>query len=81
MKPKLTEAELQDVIIARLAAEPACAAITQVYVRPTGLKPPQETWAHSLVSRQVNAPRHANETHVLLKVIAALRAEYDLAPD
>jgi hypothetical protein len=78
LKPKLTEQELQDLIMQRLATEPECAAITQVYVRPTGLKPPQETWEHSLVSRRVNAPRRANETHALLKVIKALRGEYDL---
>jgi hypothetical protein len=81
MRKKLTEAELQAVIMERLAKEPECAAITQIYVRATGLKPPEETWMHSLVSRHVNAPRRAKETDAMLKVIAALRAEFDLIPD
>jgi hypothetical protein len=81
MRPKLTEDELQTFIMERLTKQAECAAITQVYVRPTGLKPPQKTWGHSLVSRHVNAPRSAKETDAMLKVIAALRSEYDLIPD
>jgi hypothetical protein len=78
MRTKLTEAELQAVIMERLTKEAECAAITQIYVRPIGLKPPEETWMHSLVSRHVNAPRRAKEADAMLKVIAALRLEYDL---
>jgi hypothetical protein len=81
MRKKLTEDELQALIMERLAKQPECASITQVYVRPTGLEPPEETWVHSLVSRHLNAQRRAQETDAMLEVIASLRAEYDLLPD
>ena len=81
MRKKLTEDQLQAVIMERLTAQPECAAITQVYVRPTGLQPPKETWGHSLVSRHLNSQRSDKEVDSMLKVIAALRAEYDLIPD
>jgi hypothetical protein len=79
--PKLTEQELQNVIMARLAKEPECVAITQVYVRSTGLQPPEENLGAlpSLSAPQRAPTRERNDA--LLKVINALRAQYDLIPD
>jgi hypothetical protein len=45
-KTKLTEQDLQDVIMERLAKERECNAITQVYVSLTGHPPPEEAWVH-----------------------------------
>jgi hypothetical protein len=62
----------------RLASEPDCAAITAVYVRPTGFQPPAETWKHIMVSRRATVPKTNRETAAMLKVLNAMRNEYDL---
>ena len=80
-RKKLKESELQAVIMERLLQHPECEAITQVYVKPTGLQPPAETWTHTLISRRANAHRSNKETAAMHAVLNELRAEFDILPD
>ena len=57
-------APLEDPVMMMMVM-PDCAGIIQVYVRATGLEPPEETWTNTLVSRRPNAPRSAKETAVM----------------
>ena len=81
MKKKLKAAELEILIMKRLNDFPECAGITQVYVRETGLEPPEDTWGHTLVVRGPNAPRSDNEAVALHQVLLEMRHEFDLLPD
>ncbi len=80
-KKKLKAAELEAAIMERLGQYPECAGIIQVYIRATGRDPPEETWAHTLVSRRPNMPRSPKETNVMHKVLNGMRKEFDLQPD
>jgi hypothetical protein len=79
-RTKLNAAELEAAIMKRLAEHPECAGITQVYVKATGLEPPQETWTHTLVSRRPTVHRTAQETAAMHAVLNGMRKEFDLLP-
>ena len=80
-RTKLRAAELEAAIMKRLQEQSDCAGIIQVYVRPTGREPPEESWVHTLVSRRQNFPRTAKETSALHTVLNDMRGEFDLVPD
>ena len=80
-RKKLRAAELEAVIMQRLSKHPDCAGITHVYVKATGLEPPQETWTHNMVSRRPTVPRTPTETTAMLAELRVLRKEFDLLPD
>ena len=80
-KTKLKAADLEAAIIKRLAKEPECAGIIHVYIKATGLKPPEDTWTHTLISRRTTAIRTALETKALHQVLNEMRKEFDLIPD
>ena len=80
-KKKLTADELEALIMKRLDEHEECAGIVQVYVRATGRDPPEETWAHTLVSRRPTVPRTTLETTTMHAVLNELRKEFDLLPD
>jgi len=81
VRTKLKAAELEAVITKRLGEHPDCAGIVQVYVKPTGLEPPEETWTHTLVSRRPTVPRTQPETTAMHAVLSKMRREFDLLPD
>jgi hypothetical protein len=76
VRTKVKAAQLEAAIMERLADNPDCAGIVQVYVKATGDEPPEETWTHTLVSRRT--PR---ETAAMLAVLNDMRNEFDLLPD
>ena len=78
-RTKLKAAELEAVII--LSEHPDCAGISYVYVKATGLEPPDETWKHIMVSRRPATPRTLQETKAMLAVLGTMRREFDLLPD
>jgi hypothetical protein len=81
LRTKLRAAQLEAAIMERLSNQPDCAGIIQVYVRATGLEPPEETWTDTLVSRRPNVPRSAKETAAMHAVLNEMRKEFDLLPD
>ena len=80
-RKKLKENELQAAIMERLLQHPECEAITQVYVKPTGLQLPEETWTHTLISRRATAPLSNKEKAAMHAALNELRAEFDILPD
>ena len=80
-RKKLKAAELEAAIIKRLAEKLDCGGIIQVYVKSTGRQPPEDTWAHTLISRRPNFPRTAKETTAMQDVLNELRKESDLISD
>jgi hypothetical protein len=80
-RTKLKSAELEAAIMQRLNSDPACAGITQVYVRATGHQPPEETWVHTFVSRKPTVPRTPAETRARHGVLNNMRKEFDLISD
>jgi hypothetical protein len=78
---KLKAAELEAEIMKRLATKPECEGVTQVYIKATGKEPPEDTWAHTLISRRTNIPKAAMETRVMHDVLNEMRKEFDLIPD
>jgi hypothetical protein len=80
-KTKLKAADLEAAIMERLAANPECAGITYVYVKPTGEEPPEDTWIHTLISRRPNAARSGAEAKALHDTLNQMRKEFDLIPD
>jgi hypothetical protein len=81
VRTKLKAAQLEAVIMERLGGKPDCAGIIQVYVRATGVEPPEETWTHTLVSRSPTIHRSAKETAAMHAVLNEMRKEFDLLPD
>ena len=81
MKKELKAADLEAVILARLAEEPECAGIIHVYIKPTGLQPPEDTWTHTLISRRTTTLRTPIETKTLHDVLNEMRKKFDLIPD
>ena len=80
-RTKLKAAELEAVILKRLSEHPDCAGISYVYVKATGLEPPDETWKHIMVSRRPTIPRKLQETKAMLAILDTMRREFDLLPD
>ena len=80
-KTQLKAAELEAAILKRLSEHPDCAGISYVYVKATGLEPPDETWKHIMVSRHPATPRTLQETKAMLAVLGTMRREFDLLPD
>ena len=80
-RKKLNADELEALIMKRLDEHEECAGIVQVYVRATGRDPPEETWAHTLVSCRLTVPRTTLETTTMHVVLNELRKEFDLLPD
>jgi hypothetical protein len=80
-RKKLKAAELESEIMKRLGTKPECEGVTQVYIKATGKEPPEDTWAHTLVSRRTNVPKTAMETRVMHDVLNEMRKEFDLIPD
>ena len=80
-RTKLKAAELEAAILKRLSEHPDCAGISYVYVKAPGLKPPEETWKHIMVSRHPATPRTLQETKAMLAVLDTMRREFDLLPD
>jgi hypothetical protein len=80
-RTKLKSAELEEAIMKRVAEQPECAGIVQVHVKATGREPPEETWAHTLISRRPNVLRTAKETSTLHAVLNEMRKEFDLLPN
>jgi hypothetical protein len=80
-KKLLRAADIEAAIMKKLAEHPECTGITYVYIKPTDRKPPDDTWTHSLISRQPMTPRTQNETLKLHDVLNQLRKEFDLLPD
>jgi hypothetical protein len=81
VRTKLKAAQLEAFIMERLGDKPDCAGIIQVYVRATGVEPPEETWTHTLVSRRPTIHRNAKETAAMHAVLNEMRKEFDLLPD
>ena len=81
VRKQLKEAGIQAVIMERLARNSECAAIVAVYIRSTGQQPPEETWAHTLVSRRPTVPKTPSETSALNTILNDMRKEFDLIPD
>ena len=80
-KTKLKASDLETAIMARLAKEPECAGIIHVYIKATGLQPPEDTWAHTLISRRTTVLRTPLETKALHDVLNEMRKKFDLIPD
>jgi hypothetical protein len=80
-KTKLKATDLEAAILARLAGEPECAGIIHVYIKATGLEPPEDTWTHALISRRTTVLRTAIETKLLHNVLNEMREKFDLIPD
>ena len=80
-KKKLKAAELEALIMKRLAEHPHCGGIIHVYVKATGHEPLEDSWMHIMVSRRPNAPRTPMETTSLHNVLNEMRKEFDLLPD
>jgi hypothetical protein len=80
-KRKLKAAELEAAILNRLREKHECESITHVYIKPTGKEPPEDTWAHTLISRRTDAPRTQAETRILHDLLNEMRKEIDLIPD
>jgi hypothetical protein len=80
-RTKLKAAQLEAAIMERLGDNPDCPGIIQVYVKATGLEPPEETWTHTLVSRRPTIHRNAKETAATHAVLNEMRKEFDLLPD
>ena len=55
-RKKLKAADLEALIMKRLAEHPHCGGIIQVYVKATGREPPEDTWMHIMVSRRRTPP-------------------------
>jgi hypothetical protein len=81
VRKKLKASLLEAAIMERLGVQPDCGGIIQVYVRATGLEPPEETWTHTLVSRRPTTHRSAKETAAMHTVLNEMRKEFDLLPD
>jgi hypothetical protein len=81
VRTKIKAAQLEAAIMERLADNPDCAGIVQVYVKATGDEPPEETWTHTLVSRRPTIHRTPRETAAMLAVLNDMRKEFDLLPD
>jgi hypothetical protein len=81
IRTKLKAAQLEAAIMGRLDDNPDCPGIIQVYVKATGLEPPEETWTHTLVSRRPSIHRSAKETAAMHAVLNEMRKEFDLLPD
>jgi hypothetical protein len=77
-KTKLKASDLETAIMAR---QPECAGIIQVYIKATGLQPPEDTWAHTLISRRTTVLRTPLETKALHDVLNEMRKKFDLIPD
>jgi hypothetical protein len=43
-KKLLKAADIEAAIMKKLAEHPECTGITYVYIKPTGRKPPDDTW-------------------------------------
>ena len=80
-KKKLKADELEALITKRLGEHEECAGIIQVYVKATGLEPPEETWTHTWCSRRTTVHRTQAETTTMLRVVNEMRKEFDLLPD
>jgi hypothetical protein len=81
LRTRLKASLLEAAIMERLGDQPDCAGIIQVYVRATGVEPPEETWTHTLVSRRTTIHRSAKETAAMHTVLNEMRKEFDLLPD
>ena len=81
MKTKLKASDLEAAIMTRLAKEPECAGIIHLYITATGLQPPEDTWAHTVISRRTTVIRTPLETKALHEVLNEMRKEFDLIPD
>ena len=80
-KKQMKAADLEAEIMKRLVAKPECAGITYVYVKATNAKPPEDTWAHTLISRRPGSHRTPDELKALHAVLNEMRKEFDLISD
>lgn len=77
----LSKAELEVEIMSRLRAEPECAGIVHVGVKPSGLHPPQPTWMIAAMERNPGRAYTRKSNTFMYSVVNAMRAEFDLLPE
>jgi hypothetical protein len=80
-RKQLTTEQLESTIMERLVGHSEFANISQVNVKSTRNRPPQETWEQSTVVRRSGARYVSAERDALLGLLKGMKMEFDLVSD